>query len=124
MATLLQDLRYANFRMLGKKSRFHRHRHSDAGLGLVPIRHFHGGQCGFCYGRWDFAILAIVLVAEKVSTRPYPLLPKHVDWRDQSHSFESMEATRGATITLTGSGEPETPEFTHGYSAALFRSLE
>jgi putative ABC transport system permease protein len=30
-----------------------------------------------------------------------------VDWRDQSHSFESLEATRGATITLTGSGEPE-----------------
>jgi putative ABC transport system permease protein len=31
----------------------------------------------------------------------------YVDWRDQSHSFESLEATRGATDTLTGAGEPE-----------------
>ena len=29
------------------------------------------------------------------------------DWRDQSHSFESMEATRGTATTLTGAGEPE-----------------
>ena len=31
----------------------------------------------------------------------------YLDWRDQSHSFESMEATRGGAITLTGAGEPE-----------------
>ena len=31
----------------------------------------------------------------------------YIDWRDQSHSFESLEATRGTTLTLTGAGEPE-----------------
>ncbi len=49
-----------------------------------------------------------MLVAEKSA---YPTVStsyqNYVDWRDQSHSFESMEATRGTTITLTGSGEPE-----------------
>ncbi len=29
------------------------------------------------------------------------------DWRDQSRSFEAMEATRAANLTLTGAGEPE-----------------
>ena len=30
-----------------------------------------------------------------------------VDWRNQSRSFEGMEATRATTLTLTGSGDPE-----------------
>src|SRR5271168_3818766 len=50
----------------------------------------------------------LVLVLEKSQ---YPTVStsyeNYVDWRDQSHSFEAMEATRGATITLTGAGEPE-----------------
>ena len=50
----------------------------------------------------------LVIVAEKSQ---YPTIStsyeNYVDWRDQSHSFESLEATRGATITLTGDGEPE-----------------
>jgi putative ABC transport system permease protein len=50
----------------------------------------------------------LVLVLEKSQ---YPTVStsyeNYVDWRDQSHSFESLEATRGATITLTGAGEPE-----------------
>src|SRR5271155_5157202 len=50
----------------------------------------------------------LVLVMEKSQ---YPTIStsyeNYVDWRDQSHSFESLEATRGATITLTGAGEPE-----------------
>src|SRR5271154_6290503 len=50
----------------------------------------------------------LVLVAEKSQ---YPTIStsyeNYVDWRDQSHSFESIEATRGATIALTGMGEPE-----------------
>jgi len=50
----------------------------------------------------------LVLIAEKtfhptVSTS----YENYLDWRDQSHSFEAMEATRASTITLTGSGEPE-----------------
>ena len=50
----------------------------------------------------------LVIAAEKSQ---YPTIStsyeNYVDWRDQSRSFESLEATRGATITLTGDGEPE-----------------
>jgi putative ABC transport system permease protein len=50
----------------------------------------------------------LILVAEKSN---FPVIStsyqNYVDWRDQSHSFESLEATRGTTITLTGAGEPE-----------------
>jgi len=50
----------------------------------------------------------LVLIAEKTS---YPTVStsyeNYLDWRDQSHSFEAMEATHASTITLTGSGEPE-----------------
>jgi putative ABC transport system permease protein len=50
----------------------------------------------------------LLIVAEKSQ---YPTIStsyqNYVDWRDQSRSFESLEATRGATITLTGEGEPE-----------------
>ena len=50
----------------------------------------------------------LVLIAEKTS---YPIIStsyeNYLDWRDQSRSFESVEATRGTTITLTGAGEPE-----------------
>src|SRR6202166_2940423 len=50
----------------------------------------------------------LVLIAEKSS---FPIIStsyeNYLDWRDQSHSFESMEATRGSSITLPGAGEPE-----------------
>jgi len=31
----------------------------------------------------------------------------YMDWRDESHTFESMEASRFTNVTLTGLGEPE-----------------
>jgi putative ABC transport system permease protein len=50
----------------------------------------------------------LVLVAEK---SPYPTISTSyqnwLDWRDQSHSFESVEAIRPSTIALTGGGQPE-----------------
>jgi putative ABC transport system permease protein len=50
----------------------------------------------------------LVLIAEKSS---FPVIStsyeNYQDWRYQSHSFESMEATRSGSITLTGAGEPE-----------------
>jgi putative ABC transport system permease protein len=50
----------------------------------------------------------LVLVAEKSPFRTVSTSYQNfVDWRGQSRSFESMEAVRNATITLTGSGEPE-----------------
>jgi putative ABC transport system permease protein len=50
----------------------------------------------------------LVVVAEK-SNFPYisTSYQNWMDWRDQSHSFESLEATQGDAITLTGNGEPE-----------------
>jgi putative ABC transport system permease protein len=50
----------------------------------------------------------LVLVIEKSK---YPTITvsyqNYLDWRDQSHSFESMEAIYGANMTLTGKGDPE-----------------
>jgi putative ABC transport system permease protein len=50
----------------------------------------------------------VVLVVER---SPYPTIStsyeNYQDWRDQSHSFESMEATLFTNATLTGLGEPE-----------------
>lgn len=50
----------------------------------------------------------LVLVVEHSS---FPLIStsyaNYLDWRDQSHSFVAMEATRATNMTLTGGGEPE-----------------
>jgi len=50
----------------------------------------------------------LVLVVER---SPFPTITtsyqNYVDWRDQSHSFESMEATRATNLTLVAGGEPE-----------------
>lgn len=50
----------------------------------------------------------LVIIAERSK---YPTISvsyqNYLDWRDQSHSFESMEATRATNMNFTGSGEPE-----------------
>jgi putative ABC transport system permease protein len=50
----------------------------------------------------------LMLIAEKSS---FPVISTSFenfsDWRDQSSSFERMQAVRSAAITLTGAGEPE-----------------
>ena len=50
----------------------------------------------------------LVLVVERSK---YPTITvsyqNYLDWRDQSHSFESMEAIYGQNMTLTGKGDPE-----------------
>jgi MacB-like periplasmic core domain len=50
----------------------------------------------------------LVIIAEQTK---YPTITtsylNYIDWRDQSHSFESMEATQFTNLTLTGLGEPE-----------------
>ena len=65
----------------------------------------------------------LVIVAEK---SPYPVISTSfenwTDWRDQNHSFESLEATRTTTLTLTGAGEPERLN-THMSTAGLFPLL-
>lgn len=50
----------------------------------------------------------LVIIAER-STFPVISVSYQnwLDWRNQSHSFESVEGTVGGTIALTGTGDPE-----------------
>src|SRR5437899_6920799 len=65
----------------------------------------------------------LIIVAEKSS---FPVIStsweNYQDWRDQNHSFEGLEATRAATITLTGAGEPERLQLRNA-TAGLFPLL-
>jgi len=108
MATLLQDLRYA-FRLLAKSPGFTAIAVLTLALGIGANTAIFTVVNAVLLRPLGFRDPArLVLVAEKSS---YPTIStsyqNYVDWRDQSHSFESLEATRGTTITLTGAGEPE-----------------
>jgi putative ABC transport system permease protein len=65
----------------------------------------------------------LVIVAEK---SPYLVISTSyqnwTDWRDQSRSFESLQALRNSTLTLTGAGEPERLN-TQMATAGLFSML-
>jgi len=133
MATLLQDLRYA-IRLLAKSPGFTAIAVLTLALGI--------GANTAIFTVVNAVLLrplgfrdpsSLVLVAEKSA---FPTIStsfqNYIDWRDQSHSFESLEATRGTTITLTGAGEPErlnarmatAPLFSLlGVSAALGRTF-
>src|SRR5271154_3234721 len=108
MGTLLNDLRYAA-RMMGKNPGFTLIAVITLALGIganTAIFTVVNAVLLRPLGFHDPSRL--VIVAEK---SPYPTITtsyeNYVDWRAQSQSFESMEGTRGATIALTGAGEPE-----------------
>jgi putative ABC transport system permease protein len=108
LQTLLQDLRYA-FRLLAKSPGFTAIAVLTLALGIGANTAIFTVVNAVLLRPLEFRDPArLVMVAEKSQ---YPTLStsyqNYVDWRDQSHSFESLEATRGATITLTGAGEPE-----------------
>jgi putative ABC transport system permease protein len=108
MQTLLQDLRYA-LRLLAKSPGFTAIAILTLALGIGANTAIFTVVNAVLLRPLEFRDPArLILVAEKTQ---YPTLStsyqNYVDWRDQSHSFESLEATRGATITLTGAGEPE-----------------
>lgn len=108
MGTLLNDLRYAA-RMMGKNPGFTLIAVITLALGIganTAIFTVVNAVLLRPLGFHDPARL--VVVAEKSQ---YPTIStsyeNYVDWRAQSHSFEAMEGTRGATIALTGAGDPE-----------------
>jgi putative ABC transport system permease protein len=108
METLLQDLKYA-LRLLAKSPVFTAIAVLTLALGIGANTAIFSVVSAVLLRPLAFRDPSrLVLVAEKSK---YPTIStsyeNYVDWRDQSHSFESLEASRAATITLTGSGEPE-----------------
>jgi putative ABC transport system permease protein len=108
MDDLFRDLRYA-FRLLLKTPAFAAIAILTLALGIGANTAIFSVVNGVLLRPLPFRDPGrLVLIAERTS---YPTLStsyeNYLDWRDQSHSFESMEATRGATITLTAAGEPE-----------------
>jgi putative ABC transport system permease protein len=108
MSTLLHDIRYAA-RLLAKSPSFTLIAVLTLALGI-------GANTGI-FTVVNAVLLRplpfqdpsrLVLVIEKSK---YPTITvsyeNYLDWRDQSHSFESMEAIYGVNLTLTGKGNPE-----------------
>jgi len=108
MQSLLQDLRYA-FRLLAKSPAFTAIAILTLALGIGANTAIFSVVNAVLLRPLAFRNPArLVIVAEK---SPFPTIStsyeNYVDWRDQSRSFESMEATRGTGMSLTGAGEPE-----------------
>jgi putative ABC transport system permease protein len=108
MGNFLQDLRYA-FRLLTKSPSFAAIAIVTLGLGIGANTAIFTVVNAVLLRPLGFRDPSrLVIVAERTD---YPTIStsyqNYVDWRDQSHAFESLEATRGGTITLTGAGEPE-----------------
>ena len=108
METLLQDLRYA-FRVLIKSPSFTAIAILTLALGIGANTAIFSVVNAILLRPLAFHDSSrIMLIAEK-SKYPDPSVSyqNFVDWRDQSHSFESVQGMRASTITLTGAGEPE-----------------
>jgi putative ABC transport system permease protein len=108
MGTLLQDLRYA-IRLLIKTPAFTLIAILALALGIGANTAIFSVVNAVLLRPLPFSDSSqLVLVAEKSQ---YPTITtsfeNYQDWRDQSHSFESLEATQAQTLTLTGNAEPE-----------------
>ena len=108
MSRLMQDIRYA-LRLLRKSPAFTGIAVLTLALGIGANTAIFSVVNGVLLRPLPFRDPSrLVLIAERSS---FPVIStsyeNYLDWRDQSHSFESMEAVRGGAITLTGAGEPE-----------------
>ncbi|HKV24906.1 MAG TPA: ABC transporter permease [Candidatus Acidoferrum sp.] len=106
--TFLQDLRFA-LRLLTKSPAFAAIAILTLALGIGANTAIFSVVNGVLLRPLPFRDPSrLVLIAER---SPFPVIStsfeNYLDWRDQSRSFESMEATRAGAITLTGSGEPQ-----------------
>src|SRR5271169_6698759 len=103
MGTLIQDLRYG-VRMLWKNPGFTAIAVLALALGIGANTAIFSVVNGVLLRPLPFRDPSrLVLITEKSS---FPVIStsyeNYLDWRDQRHSFESMEATRSASITRTG----------------------
>jgi putative ABC transport system permease protein len=108
MSTLLQDIRFA-FRLLAKSPGFTAIAVLTLALGIGANTAIFSVVNGVLLRPLPFRDPSrLVLIAEK---SPFPVVSTSYenfsDWRDQSNSFERMQAVRSGAITLTGAGEPE-----------------
>ena len=110
MHTLWRDLRYG-LRVLTKNAGFAAVAIVTLGLGIGANTAIFTVVNGVLLRPLPFSDPSrIVLVLEQNTHFPGIIstsYENYKDWRDQSHSFESMQASCAANLTLTGAGEPE-----------------
>jgi putative ABC transport system permease protein len=123
MENLLQDLRYA-FRLLAKSPSFSAIAILTLALGIGANTAIFSVVNGVLLRPLAFRDSGRLVIVEEKSSFPVisTSYENYVDWRGQSRCFESLEATRGTTITLTGAGEPERLD-ARMVTAALFPLL-
>ncbi len=110
MYAWLQDLKYG-CRILAKNPGFAAVAILTLGLGIGANTAIFTVVNGVLLRPLPFADPSrIVLVLERNASFPSLVstsYENYKDWRDQSHSFESMQASCVTNLTLTGAGDPE-----------------
>jgi putative ABC transport system permease protein len=108
MSTLLQDLRYA-WRLLFKTPSFTAVAIITLALGIGANTAIFTVVNAVLLRPLPFRDPSrLVIIAEKSNIPVISTSYQNwMDWRDQSHSFESVEATQADSLTLTGNVDPE-----------------